>query len=164
MEGVLRQRGFMAKAIQGDMTQAARTDTIEKFRSGALSIMVATDVASRGLDIPDIDLVVNFTFPLTIEDFVHRVGRTARGARTGKAVTFFSAAEDKLHAFDLVRVLRDASQPVPAELSNLADNTFSATKKKAHPVYGNHFRSEQQMKQLEAKKVHVTFNDSDDEE
>merc|ERR1719174_867459 len=125
------------------MTQIARNQVMDSFRSGSCRLLLATDVASRGLDVPDIDLVVNYTFPLTIEDFVHRIGRTARGGKSGAAITLFNngrmegVQEEKQHAGDLVRVLKEAGQPVPAELEKIAGSTQGnkATKKKAHALY-----------------------------
>lgn len=172
LEWTLQQRGFPdVKALQGDMSQDARYKVMDSFKSGQLKILIATDVASRGLDVPNIDLVVNYTFPLTIEDFVHRVGRTARGGKSGEAITLFNngrmegVQEEKQHAGDLVRVLREAGQPVPPALEKIADSSQGnkATKKKAHPIYGNFFKDEATMAKLEAKKVHKTFADSDDE-
>merc|ERR1719359_1035853 len=173
LEWNLQQRGFPdARAIQGDMTQDARNKVMDAYKTGKLRILVATDVASRGLDVPDIDLVINYTFPLTIEDFVHRVGRTGRGGKSGEAITLFNAGriegvqDEKQHAGDLVRVIREAGQAVNPELEKIAGSSQGnkASKKKAHPIYGNHFKDEEEMAKLEAKKTHVTFdNDSDDE-
>lgn len=85
----LRRRGWRCCEIQGDMPQKARTDAVAAFKSGATPMLVATDVAARGLDIPGVELVLNYSFPLTIEDYVHRVGRTGRAGATGCAHTFF---------------------------------------------------------------------------
>merc|ERR1711988_335946 len=134
------------RALQGDMSQEARNKAMDAYKKGSLKLLIATDVASRGLDVPDIDLVINYTFPLTIEDFVHRVGRTARGGKSGEAITLFNngriegVQEEKQHAGDLVRVLREAGQPVPADLEKIAASSQGnkATKKKAHALYGNH--------------------------
>jgi ATP-dependent RNA helicase DBP3 len=89
-------------------------------------------VAARGLDIPDVSAVINYTFPLTIEDFVHRCGRTGRAGKTGIAYTFFQPS-DKSHAGGLQQILRQANQPVPDELAKFG-NTI---KKKEHKLYGN---------------------------
>ena len=62
---------------------------MESFKSGKIPLLVATDVAARGLDIPDVDYVINYSFPLTIEDYVHRIGRTGRAGRKGTSHTFF---------------------------------------------------------------------------
>lgn len=70
-------------AIHGDISQGARTAAIAGFKSGAVPLLVATDVAARGLDIPDVEAVINYSFPLTTEDYVHRIGRTGRAGKTG---------------------------------------------------------------------------------
>ena len=83
--------------------QDKRIRAIEDFRKGSVPILVATDVAARGLDIPGVEYVLNFSFPLTIEDYVHRIGRTGRAGKKGVAHTFFHAG-DKLRAGELVQV------------------------------------------------------------
>lgn len=73
---MLRRQGYEVGALHGDMTQPARMATLENFKDGTTGLMVATDVAARGLDIPNVGAVINYTFPLTIEDYIHRIGRT----------------------------------------------------------------------------------------
>lgn len=171
LETFLRQKGYdKAIALQGDMTQDKREAAIADFKAAKLTPLIATDVASRGLDVKDVELVINYTFPLTIEDYVHRIGRTGRGGKSGLAVCFFcpeskGVQDEKSHAGDLVKVLRDAKQTVPPELEKIASTSGGnkATKKKAHPLFGSHFKSAEQMAALEAKKVHTKFADSDDE-
>jgi ATP-dependent RNA helicase DBP3 len=75
VERMLRAKGFMVAGIHGDLSQQERFKSLEAFKSGAATVLVATDVAARGLDIPHVKLVVNVTFPLTVEDYVHRIGR-----------------------------------------------------------------------------------------
>lgn len=171
LERLLKERGFSeVLALQGDMSQTARYAAMDAFKSGKTKLLIATDVASRGLDVKDIDLVINYTFPLTIEDYVHRIGRTARGGKSGAAVTLFNGGpadgvqDEKTHAGDLVRVLQQTKQDVPAALAKLASSTAGnkATKKKAHPLYGMHFKDEAEMAKLEAKKTHVTFDSDED--
>lgn len=72
-------------AIHGDISQSQRTAAVEKFKSGEVPLLIATDVAARGLDIPDVEAVINYSFPLTTEDYVHRIGRTGRAGKTGEA-------------------------------------------------------------------------------
>jgi len=79
VEGFLSQRGLAVAGIHGDLSQERRTRSLEGFRSGDTPLLVATDVAARGLDIPDVKLVINVTFPLTVEDYVHRIGRCVIG-------------------------------------------------------------------------------------
>jgi ATP-dependent RNA helicase DeaD len=84
----LAARGYVADRIHGDITQANRERVIKRFKDGSVELLVATDVAARGLDIDDIDLVFNYDLPHDPEDYVHRIGRTGRAGRSGKSVTF----------------------------------------------------------------------------
>lgn len=171
LEGFLYDKGYTKVAqLQGDLTQEKRTKTIEDFKATRVTPLIATDVASRGLDINDVELVINYTFPLTIEDYVHRIGRTGRAGKKGLAVCFFcpdskGAQDEKAHAGDLVKIIKDAGQQPPDDLLKLSATSGGnkATKKKAHPLFGAHFKTPEQMAALEAKKVHKSFADSDDE-
>ena len=84
----LRNLGFKAVCINGNLSQVKRLGALNKFKEGARNILIATDVASRGLDIPEVDLVVNYDIPGNGKDYVHRVGRTARAGKSGRAITF----------------------------------------------------------------------------
>jgi ATP-dependent RNA helicase DeaD len=84
----LAARGYVADRIHGDITQGNRERVIKRFKDGSVELLVATDVAARGLDIDDIDLVFNYDLPHDPEDYVHRIGRTGRAGRSGKSVTF----------------------------------------------------------------------------
>lgn len=84
----LVQRGFRAESIHGNKTLRQRMRALDAFKKGAASILVATDVAARGLDIPNVSHVINFDMPGTYEDYIHRIGRTGRAGKTGKAITF----------------------------------------------------------------------------
>ncbi|MEM9204798.1 MAG: DEAD/DEAH box helicase [Pseudomonadota bacterium] len=95
VERSLRKHGFNAGALHGDMDQHARTATLESFRSGSLAILVASDVAARGLDIPEVSHVFNYDVPSHAEDYVHRIGRTGRAGRSGMAVTITTRADTK---------------------------------------------------------------------
>lgn len=85
---MLRNLGFQAVCLHGKLTQPKRLGALNKFKSGQRNILIATDVASRGLDIPNVDLVINFDIPGNGKDYVHRVGRTARAGRAGRSVAF----------------------------------------------------------------------------
>ena len=85
---LLRQLGFTAIPLHGQMSQNKRLGALTKFRAKNRSILISTDVASRGLDIPHVDVVINFDIPTHSKDYIHRVGRTARAGRSGKAITF----------------------------------------------------------------------------
>ncbi|NML27662.1 DEAD/DEAH box helicase [Zoogloea dura] len=89
----LERHGISADSIHGDKTQQARTETLENFKSGKVRVLVATDVAARGLDIEDLPSVINFELPHTAEDYVHRIGRTGRAGKSGKAVSLVSSEE-----------------------------------------------------------------------
>eukprot|EP01033_Poteriospumella_lacustris_P004112 gene4112-2926_t len=85
---VLRNLGFHSICLHGQLSQPKRLGALNKFRAGSQNILVATDVAARGLDIPAVDMVINFDVPMTAKDYVHRVGRTARAGKAGRAITF----------------------------------------------------------------------------
>ncbi|MGY6773160.1 DEAD/DEAH box helicase [Gallibacterium sp. ZY190522] len=93
---LLERNGFRCAALNGDMTQQLREQTLEKLRNGRLDIVVATDVAARGIDIDRISLVVNYDIPLDPESYVHRIGRTGRAGRAGRALLFVEAREKRL--------------------------------------------------------------------
>lgn len=76
VENTVQRRGYSVGAIHGDLNQGARIAALEDFKSGRVQILVATDVAARGLDIPNVGMVINYSFPLTVEDYIHRIGRT----------------------------------------------------------------------------------------
>ncbi|XP_047310377.1 DEAD-box ATP-dependent RNA helicase 46-like [Impatiens glandulifera] len=110
---------FGSAAIHGDKSQDERDHVLNQFRNGRSPVLVATDVAARGLDVKDIRVVVNYDFPTGIEDYVHRIGRTGRAGATGAAYTFFGDRDAK-HAFDLIKILEGANQSVPSELRALS--------------------------------------------
>lgn len=122
IEYFLREKGFKATAIHGDKTQNVRDRVISDFKTGYFNILLATDVAARGLDVSDVELVVNFDFPKDCEDYVHRIGRTGRGGKSGQSVTFFSD-DDSGNAKKLVEMLKDAGQEVNEELIAMSRNT-----------------------------------------
>jgi len=153
IEGTLNRWGFSCASIHGDKTQDARNRALAEFKDGSCPILVATDVAARGLDIPDVEVVLNYTFPLTIEDYVHRIGRTGRAGKSGISYTFFQPG-DKSHAGELQQVMRQAGQDIPDELMKFG----STIKKKEHKLYGNFGPRDGPMK----KAVKITF-DSDGE-
>lgn len=112
LDDYLYERGIKSTSIHGDRTQAQREDALQAFRSGAYPIMVATAVAARGLDIPNVTLVINHDLPSDIDDYVHRIGRTGRAGNVGKAVSFFTDKNMSI-ARDLVEILRESNQEIP---------------------------------------------------
>ena len=112
-----------ADYISRDRTQDEREDILGRFRSGAVRVLIATDVAARGLDVRGIGRVINFDFPAGAggaEQYIHRIGRTGRAGATGQADTLFTTAESKKCAAELVRILQEARQPVPNRLAAMA--------------------------------------------
>lgn len=112
----LRERGIRAEGLHGDLKQSRRDRVMEQFRSGRVDLLVASDVAARGIDVQNVDLVVNFDVPQDVEYYVHRVGRTARAGRAGRAVTFAGPDEVyRLRSILRIAPVRPASPPVPSE-------------------------------------------------
>ncbi|KAF5391261.1 hypothetical protein D9757_001981 [Collybiopsis confluens] len=93
---ILRSLGFPAIPLHGQLSQSQRLGALGKFKSGGQKVLVATDVASRGLDIPSVDVVINFDIPTHSKDYIHRVGRTARAGRAGKSITLVTQYDVEL--------------------------------------------------------------------
>ncbi len=91
----LLRHGFNAAALHGDLDQSARTAALDQFRKGEVALLIASDVAARGLDIPDVSHVINFDVPHHADDYVHRIGRTGRAGKTGTAITIVAPADHK---------------------------------------------------------------------
>ncbi|XP_078450916.1 putative ATP-dependent RNA helicase DDX5 isoform X2 [Lampetra fluviatilis] len=115
----MRRDGWPAMCIHGDKSQPERDWVLSEFRTGKAPILIATDVASRGLDVEDIKFVINYDYPNSSEDYVHRIGRTARSTNKGTAYTFFTPSNLR-QANDLVNVLREANQAINPKLLELA--------------------------------------------
>jgi len=114
-------KGIRASSIHGGKTQAEREESIQEFVSGAKSVLVATDIASKGLDFKGIEHVINFDLPQEIEDYVHRIGRTGRGAAKGLATSYINE-EAALHLLlDLRGLLMESKQHVPKMLQDLGE-------------------------------------------
>lgn len=156
VESMLQRRGWKAVSISGDKAQHARTQALSLFKEGTCPLLIATDVAARGLDIPDVEVVINYSFPLTTEDYVHRIGRTGRAGKKGVAHTFFMK-ENKGLSGELVNVLREAKQVVPEALLKFGTHV----KKKESKLYGAHFR---EIDANAPKASKITFDNSDDED
>ncbi len=105
----LQKHGFSAGALHGDMDQSARMASLEQFRKGELPLLVASDVAARGLDIPEVSHVFNFDVPHHPDDYVHRIGRTGRAGRLGTAVSIVSPADQK----SILAIEKLIGQPIP---------------------------------------------------
>lgn len=116
----MRRDGWPAMCIHGDKSQPERDWVLNEFKTGRSPILVATDVAARGLDVDDIKFVINFDYPNCSEDYVHRIGRTARSNKSGTAYTFFTTGNMK-QANDLIGVLKEANQAINPQLYDIAE-------------------------------------------
>ncbi|KAM6940633.1 putative ATP-dependent RNA helicase DDX5 [Xenentodon cancila] len=117
----MRRDGWPAMGIHGDKSQQERDWVLNEFRYGKAPILIATDVASRGLDVEDVKFVINYDYPNSSEDYIHRIGRTARSQKTGTAYTFFTPNNMK-QASDLISVLREANQAINPKLIQMAED------------------------------------------
>ena len=123
LEGFLLNRNYNAIGIHGDKLQTERQKAIKKFSSGEIPILVATDVASRGLDFPNVSYVFNFDMPKNIEDYIHRIGRTGRVGNKGKAISFYNE-NNKQIGEALVKELKRANQEIPDFLEEFDYNNI----------------------------------------
>uniref|UniRef100_H3B5A9 Probable ATP-dependent RNA helicase DDX5 n=2 Tax=Latimeria chalumnae TaxID=7897 RepID=H3B5A9_LATCH len=120
----LRRDGWPAMGIHGDKSQQERDWVLDQFKHGKAPILIATDVASRGLDVEDVKFVINYDYPNSSEDYIHRIGRTARSSKTGTAYTFFTPGNIK-QATDLISVLREANQAINPKLLQMVEDRMS---------------------------------------
>ena len=128
----LKRHGFNAAALHGDMTQSARLAALDDFKTGTVPLLIASDVAARGLDIPTVSHVFNFDVPSNAEDYVHRIGRTGRAGRQGRAFTL-AAGEDDEKAVQAIEKL--TGQPIPVIAgSETPDTEKSAETKREKPA------------------------------
>ncbi|KAK6887826.1 ATP-dependent RNA helicase DED1, partial [Candida tropicalis] len=115
----LYDQGFPATAIHGDRSQYEREKALAAFKNGAAPILVATAVAARGLDIPNVGHVINFDLPSDIDDYVHRIGRTGRAGNVGIATSFFNRGNKNV-VKGLIEILSEANQPIPDFLTKVS--------------------------------------------
>ena len=142
----LKRHRFSAVALHGDMTQSARLDALQKFKDGDVPLLIASDVAARGLDIAGLSHVFNFDVPMSAEDYVHRIGRTGRAGKSGRAFTIAAGKDDIKYIgaiekligkpippieLDQASVVTAASTPAPAEDDPQPDKK---QKRKAKPA------------------------------
>ena len=106
----LLRHGFSVQALHGDMDQSARTAALEQFRKGEVTLLIASDVAARGLDIPDVSHVYNFDVPIHADDYVHRIGRTGRAGRSGTAISIVAGSNDAKAVAAIEKLI---GQPIP---------------------------------------------------
>ena len=121
LSGLLKMRGFSAEAIHGDIQQSVREKTLNRFRRGELRVLVATDVAARGLDIDDVDVVFNYDVPEENEYYVHRIGRPGRAKRHGVAYTLVSTITESMRMDDIEKATKNKVHRLKYEKGTLLD-------------------------------------------
>ncbi|KAL9358312.1 hypothetical protein Peur_051565 [Populus x canadensis] len=151
--------GHPCLSLHGAKDQTDRESTISDFKSNVCNLLIATSVAARGLDVKDLELVINYDVPNHYEDYVHRVGRTGRAGRKGCAITFFSE-DDARYAPDLVKALELSEQVVPQDLKALADGFMVKVNQGLEQAHGTgyggsgfKFNEEEDEKRMAAKKA-----------
>ena len=132
---LMRRDGYPAMCIHGDKQQKERDWVLGEFKQGATMILVATDVAARGLDVDDVKFVINYDYPNNSEDYIHRIGRTGRKGRTGTAYTLFTPT-NSAKAKDLCDVLMEAKQVVNPKLQELAQCAGFGSRNRGFNRYG----------------------------
>ncbi|XP_044510847.1 DEAD-box ATP-dependent RNA helicase 42-like [Mangifera indica] len=155
----LLRHGYPCLSLHGAKDQTDRESTISDFKSNVCNLLIATSVAARGLDVKELELVINFDVPNHYEDYVHRVGRTGRAGRKGCAITFISE-EDARYAPDLVKALELSEQVVPDDLKALADSFMAKVNQGLEQAHGSgyggsgfKFNEEEDEKRKAAKKA-----------
>jgi ATP-dependent RNA helicase DDX3X len=123
LEEVLMRYNFPASSIHGDKSQKEREDALKQFKSGRTPILVATDVAARGLDIPNVTQVINFDMPSNIDDYVHRIGRTGRVGNIGHALSLMNEKNRNI-ARELLELLEENQQELPRFLERMVGATY----------------------------------------
>ena len=131
----LLKHGYPCLSLHGAKDQTDRESTISDFKSNVCNLLIATSVAARGLDVKELELVINFDVPNHYEDYVHRVGRTGRAGRKGSAITFISD-DDARYAPDLVKALELSEQVVPDDLKALADGFMAKVNQGLEQAHG----------------------------
>ena len=121
LNGLLNMRGIQANCIHGDIQQRVREKVLQSFRDGKLRVLVATDVAARGLDIDDVDVVINYDVPDENQDYVHRIGRTGRAKRHGVAYTLLSTITETMRMDDIQRGTRNEVAKLKYEKGTLLE-------------------------------------------
>ncbi|MGY5353692.1 DEAD/DEAH box helicase [Wenyingzhuangia sp. IMCC45467] len=147
LETTLLKNNYKVDTIHGDKTQAARTKALNKFKNNDVNILIATDVAARGIDVPDLDIVINFDLPNIPEAYVHRIGRTGRAGKEGRALSFCSA-DEKTYIKDIQQLL---GKLIPVE-ENHPYPLDPAAKPEVHKKQGSKYKKGRKSEASKAKK------------
>ena len=123
----LQRHGFSAVALHGDMTQSARLDALQKFKDGDVPLLIASDVAARGLDIAGLSHVFNFDVPMSAEDYVHRIGRTGRAGKSGRAFTIAAGKDDIKYIGAIEKLIGKPIPPIELDQTSLVNAASDAS-------------------------------------
>jgi len=137
----LKSHGFNAAALHGDMDQSSRTETLDKFKRGEITLLVCSDVAARGLDVEAMSHVFNFDVPFHAEDYVHRIGRTARAGKSGTAYTIVTPGDaeltDAIEKLIKKKIERENLTNLPEPKSHVKQHSHSDSHRGRHPAHGH---------------------------
>ena len=148
----LTRHGFSAVALHGDMTQSARLEALQKFKDGDVPLLIASDVAARGLDIAGLSHVFNFDVPMSAEDYVHRIGRTGRAGKSGRAFTIAAGKDDIKYIGSIEALIGKPIPPITLENAKISNATTSAAPADAAAVVADKPKPKRQAKSAQTAK------------
>ena len=148
----LTRHGFSAVALHGDMTQSARLEALQKFKDGEVPLLIASDVAARGLDIAGLSHVFNFDVPMSAEDYVHRIGRTGRAGKSGRAFTIASGKDDIKYIGSIEALIGKPIPPITLANAKISNATTSAAPADAAAMVADKPKPKRQAKSAQTVK------------
>ena len=148
----LTRHGFSAVALHGDMTQSARLEALQKFKDGEVPLLIASDVAARGLDIAGLSHVFNFDVPMSAEDYVHRIGRTGRAGKSGRAFTIAAGKDDIKYIGSIEALIGKPIPPITLDNVKICNATTSAAPADAAAVVADKPKPKRQAKSAQTAK------------
>ena len=148
----LTRHGFSAVALHGDMTQSARLEALQKFKDGEVPLLIASDVAARGLDIAGLSHVFNFDVPMSAEDYVHRIGRTGRAGKSGRAFTIAAGKDDIKYIGSIEALIGKPIPPITLDNAKISNATTSAAPADAAAVVADKPKPKRQAKSAQTAK------------
>ena len=148
----LTRHGFSAVALHGDMTQSARLEALQKFKDGDVPLLIASDVAARGLDIAGLSHVFNFDVPMSAEDYVHRIGRTGRAGKSGRAFTIAAGKDDIKYIGSIEALIGKPIPPITLDDAKISNATTSAAPADAAAVVADKPKPKRQAKSAQTAK------------
>jgi superfamily II DNA/RNA helicase len=148
----LTRHGFSAVALHGDMTQSARLEALQKFKDGEVPLLIASDVAARGLDIAGLSHVFNFDVPMSAEDYVHRIGRTGRAGKSGRAFTIAAGKDDIKYIGSIEALIGKPIPPITLDNAKISNATRSAAPADAAAMVADKPKPKRQAKSAQTVK------------